>query len=488
MRGGSKMQPESISLAIRPENTVGEILDALETQIGQRNFDLWFGEKARLSNGGDRIFVDVPSPFELTWLQRQFGMEISRAAQSVLGPSVALEYRVRHRSEAATTKDSASSKTEPGEQSAATVSAPTASARKPEKPSETASEVPSSRKRTLVDFVCGPENELAYRAALRIVEHPGMKYNPLVIYGGVGLGKTHLIEGIYWAVRRKHSRLNVFRTTAETFANYFTQALSQRKLPEFRFKMRSADMLLLDNIEFFDGKKVIQEEFLHTLKVLEEAGKQIVLTSDRHPRLMLKTRDELTSRLSSGMLCKLEAPGEETRRRIVASRMQQMGANFSEEIQAYIAQRFQRTVRELEGALNCLDHFAELSDRPLTLAQTRNLLAGLERDCQRMIHLSDIERCVCRFFGLQSEELKSGSKSRTVSHPRMLAMFLARKLTESPYSAIGNYFGGRRHSTVKSAEQKVQSWLETNRPLQIASREWTLGDVLGSLERELQAC
>jgi chromosomal replication initiator protein len=483
------MQPESISLATRSANAVAEILDALETRIGQRNFDLWFSEKAQLSIAADHLLVDVQSPFELTWLQRQFGTELSQAAQVALGPSAQIEYRVRPRTEQAGGEPSpvAAAADSPALPAKDEVSR-TGSASRGEKSREANVELPAARKRTLVDFVAGPENELAYRAALRIVEQPGMRYNPLVIYGDVGLGKTHLVEGIYWAVRRTHSRLNVFRTTAETFANYFTHALSQRKLPEFRFKMRSVDMLLLDNIDFFDGKKVIQEEFLHTLKVLEEAGKQIMLTSDRHPRLMLKTREELTSRLASGMLCRLESPGEETRRKIVGFRMRQMGLNFSEEIQAYIAQRFQRSVRELEGALNCLDHFSDLSGHPLTLSQTRTLLAGLERDCRRIIHLSDIERCVCRYFGLQSDELKSSSKARTVSHPRMLAMFLARRLTESPYSAIGNYFGGRRHSTVKSAEQKVQTWLDENRPLQLASREWTLGDVLGSLERELQAC
>ena len=171
----------------------------------------------------------------------------------------------------------------------------------------------------------------------------------------------------------------------------------------------------------------------------------------------------------------------------MTAKVRRMGLSLGPDIQAFVSSRFSRSVRELEGALNCLQHAESLAGQPLTLNAARNVLANLEQDCRHLIHLSDIEQCVCRFFGLQPEELKSPSRAKTVSHPRMLAMFLSRKLTPSPYSAIGEHFGGRRHSTVVSAEKTVQSWLEDSRPLSIASREWSLPDVLGTLERELEA-
>lgn len=478
------MQPNSI-IQSDAEDALPAFREALKKYVGAQNYDLWFRTKLDLSFRGETLHVAVSSPFEMTWIQRQFGRQLQRALKETCGPAVRVEYQVHRKS----------SDTPPATiESAATVSLPVNSAgNNSDKPEPVKSQtdrdpLTGQTRRLLSEFVVGPENELAFSASCRVSEVPGQQYNPLVIYGGVGTGKTHLVDGIYWSVRKRNPQLNVLRMTAETFANFFSQALSERKLPAFRHKMRSADLLLLDDIEFLDGKKVFQEEFLHTIKKLEDSGKQMVFTSDRHPRLMEKSREEMISRLSAGMMCRLETPGQETRLKIVKAKARRLGMGLTPEIQDYVASRFSRSVRELEGALNCLQHVESLSKKPLTLNGARQVLSDLERDCRRLIHLSDIERCVCRFFGLQPEELKSSSRRKAISHPRMLAMFLSRKLTQSPYSAIGDHFGGRRHSTVVSAENTVESWLEENRPLSISSREWSLSDVLGTLERELEAC
>lgn len=477
------MQPNPI---IKPEtqDALPALKEALKKHVGTQNFELWFRTKLDLNFSGESLHVMVSSPFEMTWIQRQFGRQLQRALKETCGPAVRIEYQVRRK-----TTDSIPATSESSE----TVALSQATAHphgKPPEPVKSQTDrdpLTGQTRRLLSEYIVGPENELAFSAACRVSEVPGQQYNPLVIYGGVGTGKTHLLDGIYWSVRKRNPQLNVLRMTAETFANFFSQALSERKLPAFRHKMRSADLLLLDDIEFLDGKKVFQEEFLHTIKKLEDSGKQMIFTSDRHPRLMEKSREEMISRLSAGMMCRLEAPGQETRLKIVKAKARRLGMGLTPEIQDYVASRFSRSVRELEGALNCLQHAESLSNKPLTLNGARQILSDLERDCRRLIHLSDIERCICRFFGLQPEELKSPSRRKAISHPRMLAMFLSRKLTQSPYSAIGEHFGGRRHSTVVSAENTVESWLEENRPLSISSREWSLSDVLGTLERELEA-
>ncbi|MBD3675557.1 MAG: chromosomal replication initiator protein DnaA [Planctomycetaceae bacterium] len=478
------MQPSSMTPP-QHEDALPALKQALKKHVGTQNYELWFRTKLDLSFRGESLHVTVSSPFEMTWIQRQFGRQLQHALKETCGPAVRVEYQVRRKS-----ADDVPATSESSQTIALAQNAQAAAKRESAEPIRSQTDrdpLTGQTRRLLSEFVVGEENELAFSAACRVSEVPGQQYNPLVIYGGVGTGKTHLLDGVYWSVRKRSPQLNVLRMTAETFANFFSQALSERKLPAFRHKMRSADLLLLDDIEFLDGKKVFQEEFLHTIKKLEDSGKQMIFTSDRHPRLLEKSREETISRLSAGMMCRLETPGQETRLKIVKAKARRLGMGLIPEIQDYVASRFSRSVRELEGALNCLQHAESMAKKPLTLNGARQVLADLERDCRRLIHLSDIERCVCRFFGLQPDELKSPSRKKAISHPRMLAMFLSRKLTQSPYSAIGEHFGGRRHSTVVSAERAVESWLEESRPLSISSREWSLSDVLGTLERELEA-
>lgn len=486
------MHPESHATR-RNEISSDVLLRAVKDRIGDANFGIWIRGRSGVRTQDDRLILDVASPFEMNWMQRKFGGPLGALAQELLGPSASVEFGVARGSvsranliHAKTIPPAAETSTSSSSSEATAEAA--ADAAEPRPSRDARSSKTARRSRTFLDFVVGPENELAWTAARRSCDHPGEHpFGPLYLYGGIGIGKTHLLDAAYAALRQRGGGLNVLKLTAETFANYFTKALRDRTLPAFRFKMRAVDVLLVDDVDFLDGKKVIQEEFLHTVKQLEERGRMMIFTADRHPRLLLKTREDLTSRLGSGMICRIETPQEETRRRIAQRKSERLACPLPGDVLDYVARRFSRTVRELEGALNCLAHFSELTGRPLTLSAARKVLADLERDCVKMIHLSDIEECVCRFFGIQPNEMKSPAKKKTVSHPRMLAMFLARKLTPQSYSAIGSYFGGRRHNTVVSAEQTVQKWIDSGAPLRIASREWTMSEVLGTLERELQA-
>jgi chromosomal replication initiator protein len=337
----------------------------------------------------------------------------------------------------------------------------------------------------LADFVPGPCNELALTAALQVCESPGTRYNPLVIYGGVGTGKTHLLEGLCRRLRSVPAASHVLLISAESFANCFIQALRERSLPSFRQRFRTVGTLMVDDVDFLDGKRVIQEEFLHTVNQLQAHQRQIVLTSDRHPRLLTRLGEDLVTRMVAGIVCRIEAPDLATRRAIAARKAARFSVRISEEALEFVVARFSRNVRELEGALNRLETLGLMTGKPVSAAAARQILAELERDCIRAVRLPDVEQTVCRFFGVEPAALRSARRVRSLSQPRMLAMYLARKLTGAAYSEIGEYFGGRNHSTVISAERRVRRLLDASATVAIAAQSWNVVDLMSSLEQLL---
>jgi chromosomal replication initiator protein len=485
------MPPESLAMMPSHDSAERPLFDELLRQVGPRNFEHWFREKTRLTAADDELTVGVGSPFLLSWMQKHFRAELSATAQALLGPSA----RVRFEVDALVCVPPESAEGGPRKLSAAAAkqsrnSRPAAGTADAPRPAGAAAEPPGRQGRRfadLADFVEGKCNELATTATRQVCDSPGDAYNPLFIHGSVGMGKTHLLEGIYRRLRRQFPALRVTFLTSEAFVNYFTQALREHTVPSFRQRFRNVDVLLVDDVDFFEGKRVMQEEFLHTFKQLESHGRQIVLTSDRHPRLLDKLSDELVTRFLSGLVCRLESPDADTRRRIVERKAAKVQADISPEALRFVADRFKNNVRELEGAINCLATYRSLHGKTITLSAARHMLADLERDCIRIVGLADIEQAVCNLFRLEPDDLKSPRRHRSVSQPRMLAMYLARKLTQAAYSEIGQYFGGRNHSTVVSAEKKVRDWLADRTPIKIASQAWTLDDLLKTLEQQLQA-
>ena len=448
--------------------------DAVKQEIGDRNYQLWFAGKTTFKVQHDELSIGVASPFLLNWMQKQFRAPITEVARMALGPSARVSFQV----------DSAITFRHEDKSRQAAV--------QPESVDEAVKSKPEpvkSRRRFLKlhDFIQGRCNELAVMASKQVSDSPGCRYNPLFLHGGVGTGKTHLLEGIYSRVRQQFPSLQVVYLTSEAFTNYFTQALRDRTLPSFRQRFRNVDVLLVDDIDFLDGKRVIQEEFLHTFKQLASHNRQIVLTANKHPRLLNKLSDELTTRFLSGMVCRLESPDFETRLQIVEHKANQLSAELTPETLQYVAQRFKNNVRELEGALNSLQAYHTMTQRRVGINAARDILSELERDCIRIIRLADIEKVVCNLFGVRKEELRSSTRARRISQPRMLAMYLARKHTKAAYSEIGDYFGGRNHSTVVSAEKKVRTWLDEQSIINIATQDWYMSDVVGTLEQQLMA-
>ena len=497
------MQPETMALVQPIGSTEMALQRELEQAIGPRRYEHWFDQKTNLSVEDDELTVGVSNPFVLTWMQKHFRDVLSDVAQSVIGPSARIRFEVVARTESPARLElppltgqpaPASLTATAGELKASGVTLlaekrerdPQPERREPQDTPSRPAAAGQRRFADLSDFVEGSSSQLALTAVRQVCERPGALFNPLYLHGPVGTGKTHLLEGIYLQIRRRFPSLQVMYLTAESFTNYFTQALRQHTLPSFRQRFRNVDVLLIDDIDFLDSKRVIQEEFLHTFKQLESHGRQIVISSDRHPRLLSKISDELQTRFLSGMVCRLEAPDLDTRQRIVERKVQKLAADISPEAIEFVAQRFKNNVRELEGALHCLHTYQRMTAKRVSLNSARTVLSDLERDCIKVVRMTDIEQVVCELFGVQADELKSSKRSAALSQPRMLAMFLARKHTRAAYSEIGQYFGGRNHSTVMSAEKKIRAWLDEQLPVKIASQTWSINEVMETLEQQLQ--
>ncbi len=477
------MQPESSATKQHSEMAGAEpaitekILGRLAEIIGKKNFDNWFLGRCTVDVDGGDVRFGVGSPFVVNWMQRQFRKALQESATSVLGPSARVRLDVDSRvmletvRATSTSSSAASGSSKPRDESGA--KPPTRAGR---------------RFADLRDFIVGDSNRLALTAASQICDAPASTISPLYIHGSVGVGKTHLLEGIYRRFRRLYPSLQVSYLTAEAFTNYFTAALREHTTPSFRQRFRTIDVLLVDDIDFLDAKKVVQEEFLHTIKQLESHGRQVVLTGNQHPRLLLKISEELTSRFTSGLVCRIEPPELASRREIVRRMAEKMAGVFTPESLETVARRFPHSVRELKGAMHCLQNWSIASGRRrLTGPITRKVLSELERDCIRIVGLTDVEKAVCSLFGLRSDELKSSRRTRSLAQPRMLAMFLARKHTQAAFSEIGEFFGGRNHSTVMSAVSKVRGWLETDSAMVVSSESWTVREVVESIEQQLLA-
>ena len=473
-----------------------QIASEISVAIGEQNFQHWLQGKSRFSIDGDKLLIYVPNPFFSNWLLKRFRTAFTAAAVSLLGPSAGFDLFVDETLQAkqpeavpstvATTPTATEMPTaQPVERGLNRVARVTPDGIEP-----LAVRTPNRRKmRRFSSLITGGCNDLAVLASKQVVEFPGERFNPLYLYGPTGVGKTHLLESIYCDIRKAQPHLNVALITSEAFTNYFTQALSSKTVPSFRQKFRNVDVLMVDNVEFLDNKRATEEEFLHTIVQIIDQGGQLVITGDRHPRLLTKHRDEVTTRLQSGLVCKIDAPEEDTRRKIAASLALPIRQSFTQEALDYVARRCRKNVREIQGAINCLHGHFSLTGTRITVSRAREILGELERECRRLVRISDVEKVVCDAFGLTAADLRSKSRRKVVSHPRSLAMFVARKLTRSAYREIGMYFGGRDHSTVVAAEKRVQKWLKEESPLDVPTscHGQTVSEIIHELEERLMS-
>lgn len=457
------------------------VVAALEQAIAQRisapRYRMWFENKTRFQWDDGRLVVGTQNRFHQEWLAHAFADAVRSAAEEVGG----MECQVRFAIDPQLFQESRVAQIEvrpavPGAPSAAPAAeAPAVRGEAPRRPVR--------RWRRLEDFVPAACNRLAHAAALSVVEAPAHFANPLVLYGPVSTGKTHLLEGIRAGLVQAQPDWNVTLVTAEEFTNRFLQAMHTRQMTPFRKQFRDCDVLLVDDLNFLANKRVTQEEFVNTFDVLQTAGKQVVVTSDSHPRLAEDLIPELADRLLGGAIWGLEPPDGAARLAILRARA---GRTVPDDVLTYLASQLRGNVRELEGALHSIRHFSQVTGRTIDVSLACEALADLLRHSLRVVHLQDIDEQLCQVLQLEARALQSKQRSWAVSHPRMLAMYLARKHTAASYSEIGQHFGNRNHSTVVAAEKKVRQWLQANGEMQLGRQRLRVREVIERVERELQ--
>jgi chromosomal replication initiator protein len=316
--------------------------------------------------------------------------------------------------------------------------------------------------------VVGPSNELAYNAAKVVVNEQQSPFNPLFIHGGYGVGKTHLLQGICNAVLEKRPVTNWLYLSAEDFANQFVLALKTKKLEAFRGRMRKTDLLVIDDIHFLASKPSTQEEFLHTFNTIELAGKQVVLASDAHPKMIGQLSEKLVNRFVSGMVVKIDTPDLHTRCQICRQyikNIRTLTAPVPDGVIEYVAENLRTNVRELEGALLKLIAYSALKSEKITVSMTKLVLSEHLERCDPIVHVSDIELAVASYFGITPATMRSAKKDRTVALARHLSMYLTRKHTKMSSSEVGRVMGNKNHATVLLACRKIEEMIQRNAEL-----------------------
>ncbi len=486
------------------------LAEAVARRIGPQRYQLWFDRHTRFRFADGVLTVGVPNRHFEEWLQKTFSEAVAAAAAEVFGAAVAVHFVIDPELFQAARREQEQARAAPPPlappspaapvakpRAPATASKPTASSgKKHQTPTPSAEPAAASaaratgpgrtrRWRKLGEFVIGPCNRVAHAAALAVAEEPGEGPNPLVLHGPVGTGKTHLLEGIYAALRRQRPDWRVLYVTTEDFTNRFVQAMRLGKLGAFRKQFRDCDALLVDDLHFLATRRATQEEFLHTFDALHADGRQLVLTCDCHPRLADDFTPELTDRLLGGAVWGLNPPDADTRLAILRARAAGPGVPVPDAILSFLAAQLRGNVRELEGALNSVRHYARVTGRPVDVALAREALADLLRHAVRVVRPQDVDRAVCAVLKLEPGTLQSKARAWAVSHPRMLAMFLCRKHTAASYAEIGGHFGGRNHSTTVAAEKKARQWLQTDAELALGERRLRVRDLIERVERDL---
>jgi chromosomal replication initiator protein len=446
------------------------IRESVAHRIGASRFRTWFGEGAEFVIHPLGLDVIVASDFACKWIATNYMEDLVAAAEEVLGADPQREVRVIFRTQAATD--------------------PLPKLAPPAPPAPRPRRRGPELRGDLETFVVGPCNRLAYAAATAVTREPGVTFRQLVIHGGCGLGKSHLLQGVCNAIRRDHPTLEWRYVSGEEFTNEYIRALQEGRIERFRARFRDVGILVIDDIHFLANKKATQEEFLHTFDAIDACGKGVILSSDRHPRAIATLSEALINRLIAGVVVCVEPPDRETRLEILRRRAAAGGITVPAEGLEYVAERVTRNVRELEGALLKMKAIASIAGTPLDLTTVKRAVDDLV-DHRVAPTISEIVRRVAVFFGVTREQILSTSRDRTVSLARGFAMFLARTQTAMSYPEIGRAMGSKNHSTVLMAHQRIERCLSADERLAWkaagAKREASARQVLEKLLSEPRA-
>ncbi len=428
--------------------------EALRGMIKPEIFSLWFAPVRALSLKGDILTLEVADEFCIMWLTDNYLDLLRSVVSKVAVRPIKIEFVVGEGLSAEPAKPSEA--VEPDEVTGAVAKPEAAAGGKPGEPL-------FNPNNTFATFVVGNANEFAHSAALAVAQNPGKAFNPLFLFGGVGLGKTHLLHAIGHAIGEHKRNAKIAYISCERFTNEFIEALQNNSVAKFRRKYRQVDALLVDDIQFLAGKERIQEEFFHTFNTLHESRKQIVLSCDRPASEIPGLEHRLISRFEWGQTADVQPPDVETRLAILKNKEAQLGFAMPAEITAFLAEHIRTNIRRLEGAFIRVASYAQLTGKPLKLETVETLLREiLQEESRQVVTIDMIQKRVADHYDIRMADMTSKRRPENIAFPRQVAMYLSRQLTESSLSVIGDAFGGRDHGTVLHACRAVKDRMETD--------------------------
>jgi len=417
--------------------------DQIRTLLNTETYNLWFSSVQPVSLNQSSITLEVPNEFSEVWLKDNYLELLQDALATASGRKLNIKFKVAEGN------------------GAAPAPAKPARGKKAAVKKANDGDLVFNPRNTFDTFVVGNNNSFAHAAAMAVAQQPGKAYNPLFLYGGTGLGKTHLLHAVGQHVSGAKKGAKVSYVSSEKFTNEYIAAIQENQLVKFRKKYRQADVLLIDDIQFLAGKERIQEEFFHTFNALHEAHKQIVLTCDRPASEIQNLEHRLVSRFEWGLVTDLQPPDVETRLAILRNKVKTMGVEIPEDVLTFLANRIRTNIRRLEGALIRVASYAHLTGKELTNDVVENLLREiLQEEGRHTITIEVIQKKVAEKFDLRMADMTSKRRPENIAFPRQIAMFLSRQLTEHSLSAIGEAFGGRDHGTVLHACRLVKDRME----------------------------
>jgi chromosomal replication initiator protein len=418
-----------------------QILSRVETKVNRHSFYTWFKPTSFVSDGGHSITVRVPNPLFKDWLTKHYSVVLSEALAEVRRSGASLVFVADGMTVTSSVADQAP-----------------ASSDELDAPVPTTSVAPGglNLRYTFDTFIVGPSNQFAHAACRAVAEAPSRSYNPLFIYGGVGLGKTHLMHAIGQYLLEHNPGLKLTYISSERFMNEMINALRYDRILDFRERYRSVDVLLVDDIQFVSGKEGTQTEFFHTFNALYDAQKQIVLSSDHPPHEIPALEERLRSRFEWGLIADIQPPDIETRVAILKRKAEAEAVPLPDSVAMYIAGRIKSNIRELEGSLIRLIAFASLTGREISLELTQEVLKNVIDQDPKAVTIETIQRFVSDYYNLKIGDLKSRNNSKSVAMPRQIAMYMCKSLTHASLPEIGRSFGGKHHSTVIHSIKKVE--------------------------------
>jgi len=419
-----------------------QCLSAVAQKIGQKSFDIWLKPLKLVNIGESLVELEVPNKFFKDWVAENYQSLIKDVLFQKTHNQYSLHLMLKEGNEEMEVKSKSGPKSPPN--------------RAPKAPIKEDGLNPNY---TFEAFVVGACNQFAHAAALAVANLPAKNYNPLFIYGGVGLGKTHLLNAIGNHICQNDPTAKVSYLSSEKFTNELINCLRYEKMGDFRNKYRNMDVLLLDDVQFLGGKERTQEEFFHTFNALYESHKQIAITSDKLPKDIPGLEERLRSRISWGLIADIQPPDIETKVAILCKKAEIYNIALSNDVGLFLASQLGSNIRELEGALTRLRAFASLTGNEIDIALAKETLKDILADREKMVTIESIQREVANFYNIRVSDLKSAKKLRIYALPRQISMYLCRILTKSSFPEIGAKFGGKDHSTVIHAFRQIEKKL-----------------------------